>query len=48
MFQRNEKWKLQANTNTKELPKDLWNMQKYDLFYQYRFLVEIMNPSSAG
>ena len=31
MSQRDEEWKLQAEPNTKEVPKDLWNMQKYDL-----------------
>ena len=39
MLQRNEKWKLQAQSNTKELPKDLWNMQKYCIVHNYQFSI---------
>ena len=39
MLQRNEKWKLQAESNTKELPKDLWNVQKYSIVHYYQFSI---------
>ena len=39
MLQRNEKWKLHAESNTKKLPKDLWNMQKYNIVFYYQFSI---------